>query len=255
MFKNFFEQFVFFPCSELKKFPSNIKLEYEDIFLKQDYCIIHGWYIKNNNTKIDDIKDKVILFFHGNAGNISFRLNYIKNFYELGFSLLFFDYPGFGLSEGSPNEENCINSGELFFEYLINEKKYNKNNIIFYGESIGGSIACSLGTKLNIKYLVLQSTFTDIKLIIRKILSVDILSLAKIGFNTLDNLKNRYKVNKIKKAMKTLIIHSTEDELIDISHAYNLEKYGDKLIICDGSHSNIIIDDDFIFNFITFLKD
>ena len=254
MFKNFFEQFVFFPSSELKKFPSNFNLEYEDIFLDYNEFKLHGWFIPNNN-KNQITKDKVILFFHGNAGNISFRLNYIKKFNELDFSLLFFDYPGFGLSEGNPNEENCINSGNLFYKYLLNEKKYKKNNIIFYGESIGGSIACSLGNKLNMKYLVLQSTFTDIKLIIKKILSIDFLSITNIGFNTLNNLKNRNKINKIKKAMKTLVIHSSNDELIDISHAYELEKYSDKLITCEGSHSNIIIDDDFIFNFITFFKD
>ena len=81
------------------------------------------------------------------------------------------------------------------------------------------------------------------------------IDFTNIGFNTLNNLKNRNKINKIKKAMKTLIIHSSDDELIDVSHAHELERYSDKLIICDGSHSNIIIDDDFIFNFITFFKD
>ena len=254
MFKNFFEQFLFFPCLELNKFPSNINLPYDDIFINFNEYKIHGWFIKNNN-KNNISKNKVILFFHGNAGNISYRLNYIKKLNELDFSLLFFDYSGFGLSEGLPNEENCIKCGELFYNYLLNEKKYKKNDIILYGESIGGSIACSLGTKLNIKYLVLQSTFTDIKLIIKKIISTDILYITDIGFKTLDNLKSRYKINKLKKAMKTLIIHSNNDELIDISHAYELEKFSDKLIICDGSHSNIIIDDDFIFNFITFFKE
>ena len=238
MFKNFFEQFVFFPSNEMKKFPSNFNIEYEDVNLNYNEYNIHGWFIPNKNLN-EITKDKVILFFHGNAGNISFRLNYIKKLNELDFSLLFFDYTGFGLSEGSPNEENCINTGEIFYNYLLNEKKYDKNNIIFYGESIGGSIACSLGNKLNIKYLILQSTFTDIKLIIKKILSIDFLSITNIGFNTLNSLKNRYKLNKLKKVMKTLIIHSNNDELIDVSHAHELKKFSDDLIICDGSHSKL----------------
>ena len=252
MFKNFFEQFVFFPCRELKKFPSNLNIDYEDVYLTYNDNKIHAWFIQGDN-KNENTKDKVIFFFHGNAGNISFRLNYIKKLNELSISLLFFDYPGFGLSEGIPNEENCIECGNLFYNYLL-EKNFKKNNIIFYGESIGGSIACSLAYRLNPKYLILQSTFTDIKLIIRKILSIDFLSITDIGFDTLSKLRYRFKINKIKKIMKTLVIHSNDDELIDISHAYELEKYSDKLLICEGSHSNIIIDNDFIFNLITFIK-
>ena len=48
-----------------------------------------------------------------------YRLNYIKKFYEIGFSLLFYDYPGFGLSDGIPNEENCVKTGKLFYDFLI----------------------------------------------------------------------------------------------------------------------------------------
>jgi len=55
--------------------------------------------------------------------------------------------------------------------------------------------------------------------------------------------------------MRTLIIHSNDDELIDISHANNLNNYSDQLYICIGSHSNINIDSDFIFNLLSFIKD
>ena len=70
MFKNFVEQFVFFPQKGLDKTPENIKIKFENIFLKFGNYNIHGWYIKNNNNNNLKIKNKVILFFHGNAGNI-----------------------------------------------------------------------------------------------------------------------------------------------------------------------------------------
>jgi len=156
MFKNIIEQFVFFPVKGIEKTPELLNLQYNNVYVSYQNNKIHGWYIKNENNNNSNLKDKVILFFHGNAGNISYRLNYINKFYDMGFNLLFYDYPGFGLSQGNPNEENCVQSGKLFYDFLINEKQFKHENIIFYGESIGGAISANLGNQLNIKYLILQ---------------------------------------------------------------------------------------------------
>ena len=168
---------------------------------------------------------------------------------------MIFDYPGFGLSTGTPNESLCIKCGELFYNYLIKEKSILSKDIIFYGESIGGSIALSVANIYNIKYLILQSTFTDIKDIIKNIMKFDIFLFSNIGFETMENLKKRYKINRLNKKMKTLIIHSNNDELIDIKHAENLSLFSDKLFICEGTHSNINIDSEFIFNLLSFIKE
>lgn len=257
MFKNFVEQFVFFPKKNLDKNPNNIAIDYEDIYLKYNNNNIHGWYIENKENKNYKIKNKIILFFHGNAGNISFRLNYIKKFYEIGFSMLFYDYPGFGLSEGIPNEENCVNTGKLFYNFLIDNKKFKSNNIIFYGESIGGCISSNLANKVNIKLLIIQSTFTDIKLIIKNVLVNNYVGLLtdNLGFETKKYLHERYKKNIIKKKMKTLVIHSNNDEIIDIKFARELSNYSNEFYECDGAHSNIIIDKDLIYKIIKFIDD
>ena len=254
MIKDFIEQFLFFPNKELKRTPSYINLEYEDVYLDDNTNKYHGWFLQGN-YKNSITENKCIFFFHGNAGNISFRLNYIEKFSEIGFSILIFDYPGFGLSTGIPNENICIKCADLFYKYLIETKKLSDKNIIFYGESIGGSIAASLANIYNIKYLILQSTFTDIKEIVKNIISFNIFMMSIIGFETLKNLKVRYKINKLNKKMKTLIIHCNNDELIDIKHAEELSQFSDKLYICDGSHSNLNIDSDFIFNLLSFIKE
>lgn len=253
MFKSFIEQFLFFPNKDLKKYPSSISIDYEDINL--NYCMdtFHGWFIQGN-YKNSITQSKCILFFHGNAGNISFRLNYIDKLYDLGFSLLFFDYPGFGLSTGIPDEDLCIKCGQEFYKYLIDNKKFSSRDIILYGESIGGSIASSVANIYNVKYLILQSTFTDIKEIIKLITTFSFFS-NNVGFETLENIKIRFKLNKFNKKMKTLIVHSNEDEVIDISHAEQLAKYADKFFVCNGSHSNVFMDDDFIFNLLSFIKE
>ena len=257
MIKDFVEQFLFFPNKEIKKTPTYLNLEYEDIYvndINDENNKYHGWFIQGT-YKNSITENKCILFFHGNAGNISFRLSYIEKIIELGFSMLIFDYPGFGLSVGIPNENICIKCSDLFYKYLLNDKKFLSKNIIFYGESIGGSIASSLANIYNIKYLILQSTFTDIKEIIKNIISFDIYMISNIGFETLKNLEKRYKLNKLDKKMKTLIIHSNDDELIDNNHSNLLAKYADKLYIANGSHSNINIDSDFIFNLLSFIKE
>jgi esterase/lipase len=254
MIKNFLEQFLFFPNKELKRTPLNIHLSYENINIPFENNNFHGWFIQGN-YKNSLTLNRCILFFHGNAGNISFRLNYLEKFAELGFSIMIFDYPGFGLSTGTPNESLCIKCGELFYNYLIKEKSILSKDIIFYGESIGGSIALSVANIYNIKYLILQSTFTDIKDIIKNIMKFDIFLLSNIGFETIENLKKRYKINRLNKKMKTLIIHSNNDELIDIKHAERLSSFSDKLFICEGTHSNINIDSEFIFNLLSFIKE
>jgi acetyl esterase/lipase len=272
MLKNYIEQFLFFPSKEINKTPENINIPYKNIYLKKDGSEInknnkldkdnyeeyyHGWFIEGHG-KNSITNGKCILFIHGNAGNISYRLNYIQKFYELGFSLMFFDYPGFGESYGTPNEENCIECAHLFYKYLIGTYNLTASNIILYGESIGGSIATSLANLCNVKYLILQSTFTDIKLIVKKIVNLsyfDFFITNNIGFETLENLKHRFKLNILNKKMKTYIIHSSEDEIINISHSESLSKYSDKYYLCNGPHSNVTMDSDFIFHILSFIKE
>ena len=257
MFKNFLEQFVFFPKQGLDKNPNNIGIDYDNVNLKYNENNIHGWYIKNKNKNNLNIKNYVILFFHGNAGNISFRLSYIQKYYEIGFSMLFYDYPGFGLSDGTPNEENCVETGKLFYDFLKNYKNYKHENIIFYGESIGGAISANLADKLNIKLLIVQSTFNDIKKIIHTLSINNYVNLIvdNIGFETLNYIKNRYKKNVLKKIMKTMVIHSNNDELIDIKYAKELSNYSNEFYIAEGTHSNINIDNDLIYKLLKFIAD
>lgn len=260
MIKDYLEKFLFFPVKELKSTPSIYNIKYTDVYISTHTTTLstvtttkcHGWYIEASNKKNAITRDKVILFSHGNAGNISFRLPYIEKLVSAGFSIMLYDYPGFGLSDGTPNENACIECGKAFYDYLVNEKKYTPNTIILYGESIGGSIASSLANICNAKYLILQSTFTDIKNIIKNIVNISFI-FTNIGFETLNNIKYRYKLNKLNKKMKTMIIHSNEDELIDVSNAHELAEFSDKFFICKGSHSSVVMDGDFIFEIMQFL--
>ena len=229
MIKNFLENFVFFPDKTIHQTPDSFQLPYEDIFVKGTststlYEKYHGWFIPalQNEDEKNILKDYVLIFFHGNAGNISHRLPFLKKIYTLGLSILIFDYPGFGKSDGHPNEENSILSGSLFIRFLKEKKGYHINHMIFYGESIGGSIATSCSDIYKNNYLIIQSSFTDIKEIIQGVTKIPTFILQMVGFNTISLLRKRKKISRMNKNMKTLIIHSKEDELIPFHHGKRL---------------------------------
>lgn len=79
------ERMLYFPEREIWQTPKDIGLDYEDIYMQtKDNVTVSGWYIPAENEK------GVLLFFHGNAGNISHRLESISIFHSLGLSVLIF---------------------------------------------------------------------------------------------------------------------------------------------------------------------
>lgn len=260
MIKNFLENFVFFPDKIIHQTPDSFQLPYEDIFVKGTtqmtlYEKYHGWFIPalQNDKETNVLKNYVLIFFHGNAGNVSHRLSFLKKLYTLGLSILIFDYPGFGKSDGHPNEENSILTGSLFIRFLKEKKGYDLNHMIFYGESIGGSIATSCSDIYKNNYLIIQSSFTDIKEIIQGVTKIPTFILQMVGFNTISLLKKRKKISRMNKNIKTLIIHSQEDELIPFHHGKRLAKYADHLFECKGKHSSPHFDYDFLKNIFEFI--
>ena len=92
-------------------------MRYEEITLRtKDSVNLSAWYVPAKDER------GVVLFCHGNAGNISHRLDSIRIFHDLGLSVLIFDYRGYGKSEGSPTEEGTYLDAESAWEYLVNVK-------------------------------------------------------------------------------------------------------------------------------------
>lgn len=249
MYKEFVESFLFFPDKNIINTPESFQIPFQDIFIlnEKDKERYHGWFMEANSQY-------VILFFHGNAGNISTRISFFKKLYEQNLSILAFDYPGFGKSQGKPTEESCQQTSLLFFHFLQNEKKYPNKKIILWGESIGGSIATLLSLKTHSSSLVLQSTFTNIQEIIHKVApKIPSFIYHSIQFDTKKYLKKRYQLAKLNKEIKTLLIHSREDELIPYTHAEVLKKYANELFECGGKHSSPKMNEAFFKRIMDFL--
>ena len=107
------DSMLFFPEKVILQTPKNIGLEYEEISLTtKDNVVINGWFVPAENEK------GVVLFCHGNAGNLSDRLDSIKIFHDLGQSVLIFDYRGYGRSGGTISEKGTYLDAEAAWDYL-----------------------------------------------------------------------------------------------------------------------------------------
>lgn len=104
-----------------------------------------------------------IVFCHGNAGNLQGRAAAVQTLsVALGESVLIFDYPGYGKSQGTPTEAGCYEAAEAAYEWIVREKKIAPERIILYGESLGGAVAVDLASKKPHTALVLERTFTSV---------------------------------------------------------------------------------------------
>jgi hypothetical protein len=128
----------------------------QDVFLRSpEGRKIHAWWLPRGPDA------PVLLLCPGNAGNLSGRgQTMLKMAERLNASVLIFDYPGYGKSEGSPNEAACYDAGESAIRWLRDEKNVPPERVTFYGESLGGGVATELATRYPCRALVLVKTFT-----------------------------------------------------------------------------------------------
>lgn len=182
--------------------PSDYGLAYEAVSLDTpDGQTLAGWYVPAEGA------ERTILFCHGNAGNISHRLDTLKMFHELGLNCLIVDYRGYGESSGRPTESGTKIDMLAGFQWLIEEKGARAEQIILFGRSLGGSIAATLAKDLNPGGLVIESAFTsfnDIGSHYYPWLPVRLFS--RFDYNTLEAVK------QVK--CPVLVIHSPDDEIV-----------------------------------------
>jgi fermentation-respiration switch protein FrsA (DUF1100 family) len=224
----FQSHFIFFPERRIMATPKLMQLPFEEVaFVTEDNMILSGWFIPRRDSK------GVILFCHGNAGNISHRLDSINIFYRLGLSTFIFDYRGYGRSRGKITEEGTYRDAEAAWRYLVRIKEYPPNDIIIFGRSLGGTIATRLAKHHKPKGLIIESTFTsvpDIAAALYPYLPVRLLS--RYQYKAIDYIRDV--------RSPVLVIHSRNDEIIPFSHGQKLfESAGNpkEFLEISGSHN------------------
>lgn len=148
------------PGRQLTASPGDIGLTYESVMIPtEDGEQIHGWYVHHGSG--EDASRGVLLFFHGNAGNISHRLDSIRVFNQLGLDVLIVDYRGYGESTGKPSEAGLYADGEAAWNYLVDERGVAPGRIIVFGRSLGAAVGARLAGHESPGGLILESGFTS----------------------------------------------------------------------------------------------
>ena len=125
---------IFHPKKEIGSTPEAIGFAFEDVYFPAEKGIeLNGWYIPSDSAR------GVILFCHGNAGNISDRLDYIELFDSLGMDVFIFDYRGYGRSAGSPGEKGTYADADAAWIYLTETRNIDPESIVVIGRSLGPS--------------------------------------------------------------------------------------------------------------------
>ncbi len=206
----FQEKLIFQPHRAIVATPAAIALDYEDLTLTTaDGENIHAWWIPHPVPRAS------LLFLHGNAGNISHRLDSIKLFHQLGLSILIIDYRGYGNSTGKPSEAGSYIDAETALTYLINDKQIEHDDIIIFGRSLGGAVAMGLAEAHPLAALIIESSFTSMTDMGKHYYPyLPIGLLARIKYPSIDRIAN------IKSPI--LIIHSKDDEIVPYTHGRQL---------------------------------
>jgi uncharacterized protein len=197
--------------------PKNRGMDYENVeFITSDNIKLHGWFIFANKLA-ENQKTATVLFFHGNAGNISHRLDSINQFHQLGLNVFIIDYRGYGQSRGKTTEAGTYRDAEAAWLYLTKDRAINENEIIIFGRSLGASIAAWLAERVTPAGLIIESSFSSVPSMGQRFypfLPVRLLS------------RFQYDTKKYIKAISCplLVAHSREDEIIPYEEGMDVFK-------------------------------
>jgi fermentation-respiration switch protein FrsA (DUF1100 family) len=182
--------------------PQQIGLAFEDVeLITEDKVRLHGWFIPSDNAR------GTVLFFHGNAGNISHRLDSIATFNRMRLNVFIFDYRGYGQSQGRVTETGTYRDAEAAWSYLVETRGIGASNIIVFGRSLGASIAAWLASQYTPAALILESGFSSVPSMAQRMYPfLPVKWLARFSYDT------RQYVSTI--ACPLLVVHSKNDEII-----------------------------------------
>lgn len=204
-YKNIENHFVFVPQKTLEYSPADYRMEWRDVYLDTpDSQRLHGWYFPV------DPKEPVILFYHGNAGNISHRLDYIQRLTRMGFNVFIFDYRGYGKSSGKPSEKGLYIDALCAYNYLVNNEKIKPEDIVLLGRSLGAAAAIETAARVEARSIIVESGFLSIRHMARHVGIFSLVSpLLPASYNNLEKIKNI--------SIPKLIIHGDNDDIVPFS--------------------------------------
>jgi hypothetical protein len=202
----FENKLIFHPDYRIHRTPEDVGLAFDDLFFDtKDGVRLNGWYIPYRGAT------KTLVWFHGNAGNISHRVGNIRLLHHrLKINIFIFDYRGYGRSTGSISEQGTYMDGAAAVEYLRIRYAVEPTRMVLFGRSLGAAVAAEMANHVQSAALILESPFSSVGEIAHEL--IPFLPLGPL-------LKTRYdtvaKVRGIKSPL--LVLHGDKDEVVPFS--------------------------------------
>lgn len=205
----------------------------DDVYFKnKNGDTLNGWFFQNPNSAAP-----VVLFSHGNGGNISNRVHLIKAIMDAGASVFIYDYRRYGRSTGVKSLSGLTEDADAAMDYLLKLRKLEPQRIVLYGESIGGGPTCYLLGKYPVKGVILDSTFTSLMRIAKK--KVPYFCVYPDFLQPTPSFDNRSVI--MGEHPPLLIIHGEKDDLIPASEAkdnFHDASEPKQILLLPGSNHN-----------------
>ncbi|UCE88555.1 MAG: alpha/beta hydrolase [Pseudomonadota bacterium] len=216
------------PGREITATPAAIGLRHEDVeLLTEDGVRLHGWFVPGRDAR------GVVLFFHGNAGNISHRLDSLRIFHQLGYSSFIIDYRGYGLSEGRPTEQGTYRDADAAWRYLVEQRGEAPHGIVVFGRSLGAAVAAYLAGAEKPRALIVETAFTSVPDLAAELYPMfPVRPLSRFRYDTRARLAGV--------SCPVLIVHSADDEIIPFSHGRSLfeaAREPKQMLVIRGGHN------------------
>jgi uncharacterized protein len=197
--------FIFFPSKFFDLTPDALQLKYKDVyFTSEDGKRLHGWWfpVEGDNP--------VVIHLHGNAGNISHRLDLASQLLKNKLQVFLIDYRGFGKSEGRPSEKGLYMDGVAAYDHLVRKEGVLPRNIVLHGHSIGAAVAVEVALNREVRSVILESAFTSTRDMAKTMPLFRILSpLFPAHYANLQKISHLH--------VPQFIIHGEVDEIVPFS--------------------------------------
>ena len=198
--------FIFLPERELISTPAEVGLEHENVFFSApDGTRLHGWFVPGEG-------DVTLLWFHGNGGNVSHRVeNLLLLHRRLGLSVFIFDYRGYGLSEGEPSEAGTYLDAEGALEYLRSRRSLDAGGkLVFFGRSLGCGVAVEMATRHAVRALILESPMPSIRAMVKRLYPY--LPMGPLMWMVRTRYDSKAKIKRVR--CPVMVLHGDRDEVV-----------------------------------------